>query len=48
MYDMRFSILGIVFELIGTGFGGIGHGFVKTASKMGFSKSNKVLIKSIN
>ena len=45
---MRFSVLGVVLEMNRGCFGGIGHEFVKTASKQVFEKVKNVLIESKN
>ena len=41
---MCFGVLSVISERTETGFSGIRHGLDKIASKMGFSKSNNVLI----
>ena len=48
LFIKLFDVLGVIFERTGTGYGGIGHGFVKIVSKMGFSKSYIDLIKPVN
>ena len=45
---MRFSVVGVVLETNQGCFGGIGHEFVKTASKRVFEKVKNVLIESEN
>ena len=45
---MRFGVLGVIIEHTRTSLSGIGNGFVKTASKIGFKKINNVLINAVN